>query len=66
MLILYQSRVCFEWHEAFKHGCFFDISNINEQLLREISDEVQNVAQESGIEYVSPHPPPKSYQLQSD
>jgi hypothetical protein len=43
-LILYQSCIRFEWHEAFKHGHFFDIGNINEQLLREISDEVQNVA----------------------
>jgi hypothetical protein len=56
MLILYQSRVHFKWHEAFKHGHFFDIGNINEQLLQEISDEVQNVAQESSIEHVSPPP----------
>jgi hypothetical protein len=54
--ILYQAHICFEWHEVFKHGCFFDISNINEQLLQEISDEVQNIAQESGIEHVSPPP----------
>jgi hypothetical protein len=57
MLILYQSCVHFEGYEAFKHGRIFNIGNINEQLLREISDEVQNVVQESSIECVSPSAP---------
>jgi hypothetical protein len=33
ILILYQAHIHFEWHEVFKHGHFFDIGNINEQLL---------------------------------
>jgi hypothetical protein len=52
-LILYQACVCFDWHEAFKQNDFFDIGNINERLLQEIADEVQNLAQENGIQCVS-------------
>jgi hypothetical protein len=49
-LILYQARVRFDWHEAFKHNRFFHIGNINESLLREIADEVLHLTQENRIE----------------
>ncbi|KAF8815988.1 hypothetical protein BYT27DRAFT_7058642, partial [Phlegmacium glaucopus] len=52
-LILYQARVCREWHDQLKLGSTFNIGIINEDLLQSIYKEILDKAQLISLNKVS-------------
>jgi hypothetical protein len=53
ILLTYQARVRREWHDALKRDQAFDISILNETLLRSIADEIWDNIRTEGIKLVS-------------
>ena len=52
-LLVYQARVRREWHDAIKRSEAFDISVINQELLRNIKDEVHDTVRAEALKQVS-------------